>query len=200
MSSPSTTTANITTVEPEVLRQWITDNEDLVVLDVRSAAEFESVHIRGSYNVPLQLVSEHTDQLAERLGGRVVLVCQSGVRAEQARQRLGAAGVETAHVLTGGINSFADAGGDVVRGAQRWDIERQVRLVAGSLVVTGLLGGKFVSPKLRTVAGAIGAGLTFSGVTNTCAMGKALAAMPWNKTTQNLTAAESINQIPTTSA
>src|SRR5699024_5143784 len=102
MSSPSTTTTNITTVEPEVLRQWITDNEDLVVLDVRSAAEFESVHIRGSYNVPLQLVSEHTDQLAERLGGRVVLVCQSGVRAEQARQRLGAAGVETAHVLTGG--------------------------------------------------------------------------------------------------
>ncbi len=107
---------------------------------------------------------------------------------------------QPAHVLTGGVNAFADAGGDVVRGAQRWDIERQVRLVAGSLVVTGLVGGKFISPKMRAVAGAIGAGLTFSGVTNTCAMGKALAAMPWNKTTQNLTAAESINQIPTTSA
>lgn len=193
MTSPSTT---ITTVEPDTLRRWITDHEDLIVIDVRSAAEFEALHIRGSYNVPLPLVSEHTDQLAERLGESVVLVCQSGVRAEQARQRLGAAGVETAHVLTGGVNAFANAGGDVVRGAQRWDLERQVRLVAGSLVVTGLVGGKFLSPKLRTVAGAIGAGLTFSGVTNTCAMGKALSVMPWNKTTGAPTAAQAINQIP----
>jgi len=193
MNSPSTT---ITTVEPATVRQWITDHKDLVVIDVRSPAEFEALHIRGSYNVPLPLVSEHTEQLAERLGERVILVCQSGVRAEQARQRLGAAGVETAQVLTGGVSAFAAAGGDVVRGAQRWDLERQVRLVAGSLVVTGLVGGKFLSPKLRTVAGAIGAGLTFSGVTNTCAMGKALSVMPWNKTTAAPTADEAINQIP----
>ena len=31
------------------------------------------------------------------------------------------------------------------------------------------------------LAGAIGTGLTFSAATNTCAMGKALSAMPWNK-------------------
>lgn len=193
MTSPSTT---ITAIEPATLRQWITDHEGLIVVDVRSAAEFESLHIRGSYNVPLPLLSEHTAELAERLGEHVVLVCQSGIRAEQARQRLGSVGVETAHVLTGGVSSFANVGGDVVRGAQRWDLERQVRLVAGSLVVTGLVGGKFLSPKLRTVAGAIGAGLTFSGVTNTCAMGKALSVMPWNKTTATPTAAQAINQIP----
>lgn len=191
-----TSAANITTIEPSALLQWTTDHEDLVVLDVRSPAEFEAIHIRGSYNVPLPLLSEHTDELAERLGQRVVLVCQSGVRAEQARQRLGAAGVETAHVLTGGVNAYADIGGDVVRGAQRWDLDRQVRLAAGSLVVTGLVGGKFLSPKLRTLAGAIGAGLAFSGVTNTCAMGKALAAMPWNKSAEEPTPAQAITQIP----
>lgn len=196
--TPTSTT--VTTVEPATLHQWITDHADLVVIDVRSAAEFEALHVRGSYNVPLPLLSEHIDELAERLGDRVVLVCQSGVRAEQARQRLGAVGVETAHVLTGGVNAFAAAGGDVVRGLQRWDLERQVRLVAGSLVVTGLLGGKFLSPKLRAVAGAVGAGLTFSGVTNTCAMGKALSVMPWNKTTAAPTADEAINQIPRQSA
>lgn len=197
MTSASTT---ITTVSPQTLREWITEHEDLVVLDVRSAAEFESLHVRGSYNVPLPLLSEHTAELAERLGQRVVLVCQSGARAEQARQRLAGAGLDTAYVLTGGAPGFADAGGNVVRGSTRWDMERQVRMVAGSAVVLGLAGGRFVSPKLRTLAGIIGTGLTFSAVSNSCAMGKALSSMPWNKTADEPTRESAILQIPAANA
>ena len=189
-------TSTVTALDPETLRDWISRQEDLIIVDVRSAAEFETMHIRGSYNVPLPLLSENTDELAERLGQRVVLVCQSGVRAEQARQRLDGAGIDTARILTGGVPGFAAAGGDVVRGAQRWDLERQVRLTAGSLVIAGLLAGKLVSPKLRLLAGAIGTGLTFSAATNTCAMGNALSKMPWNKTATEPTAAAAINQIP----
>ncbi|SKB85082.1 Rhodanese-related sulfurtransferase [Arthrobacter sp. 49Tsu3.1M3] len=167
-----------------------------MIIDVRSAAEFESVHIRGSYDVPLPLLSEHTDELAARLGSRVVLVCQSGARAEQARQRLGASGITTAYVLTGGVPGFAAAGGDVVKGKDRWDLERQVRLAAGSLVVLGLAGGKFISPRIRTLAGVIGAGLTFSAATNTCAMGRALSAMPWNKSATEPTRETAIMNLP----
>ncbi len=195
--NPSTTTApDVPTVDAETLRSWIDAHNDLIILDVRSGAEFESMHIRGSYNVPLPLLSEHADELTERLGQRVVLVCQSGVRAEQARQRLGGAGIETAHVLTGGVPAFAGAGGSIVRGIQRWDLERQVRLVAGTLVVTGLTCGKFLSPKFRLLAGAIGGGLTFSAATNTCAMGKVLAAMPWNRTAEEPTREAAILQLP----
>ena len=189
-------TPTVTDVSPQTLREWMVQHQDLVVIDVRSAAEFESLHIKGSYNVPLNLLSEHTEDLVSRLGERVVLVCHSGVRAEQARQRLATVGLESAYVLEGGASGFADAGGDVVRGASRWDLERQVRLVAGSLVLTGLVGGKFVSPKLRTVAGIIGTGLTFSAATNTCAMGKALSAMPWNKAAVKPTATSALQQIP----
>jgi rhodanese-related sulfurtransferase len=195
MTSPSTTAA-VTALAPEALRSWIVEHQDLVVIDVRSAVEFEAMHIRGSYNVPLPLLSEHTDELAARLGGRVVLVCQSGARAEQARQRLGASGIDAAYVLTGGVPGFAAAGGDVVRGKDRWDLERQVRLVAGSLVVLGLTGGKFVSPKIRTLAGVIGAGLTFSAATNTCAMGQVISAMPWNKSTKEPTRESAILSLP----
>ncbi|MGK3647231.1 rhodanese-like domain-containing protein [Pseudarthrobacter enclensis] len=194
MTSPST--AAVTALAPETLRSWITEHQDLVVIDVRSAAEFESLHIRGSYNVPLPLLSEHADELAARLGSRVVLVCQSGVRAEQARQRLAKAGIETAYVLTGGAPGYAAAGGDVVRGKDRWDLERQVRLVAGFLVMLGLAGGKFVSPKIRTLAGVIGTGLTFSAATNTCAMGKAISAMPWNKAAKEPTRESAILALP----
>ncbi|MCP1415153.1 rhodanese-like domain-containing protein [Paenarthrobacter sp. A20] len=195
MTSPTKASA-ITTLAPETLHNWIAEHRDLMVIDVRSAAEFESMHIRGSYNVPLPLLSEHTDELAARLGSRVVLVCQSGARAEQARQRLGASGIEGAHVLTGGVPGFVAAGGDVVRGKDRWDLERQVRLAAGSLVVLGMVGGKFISPKIRVLTGAIGAGLTFSAATNTCAMGKVLSVMPWNKAAKEPTRESAILQLP----
>lgn len=186
----------LTDVDAQTLREWIDRNDDLIVLDVRSAAEFEGLHIKGSYNVPLPLLSEHADELAERLGRHVVLVCQSGVRAGQARTQLNTAGLENATVLTGGVPAFEAAGGDVVRGAQRWSLERQVRLAAGSLVLAGMLGGKLVSPKVSMLAGAIGAGLSFSAVTNTCAMGNVLARMPWNKTAAEPTAQSAIRQLP----
>lgn len=187
--------SDMTTLDPQTLREWLTQHEDLIVIDVRSAAEFETLHIRGSYNVPLPLLAEHTEDLAERLGQRVVLVCQSGVRAEQARQRLDGVGAGSALILTGGVPAFAAAGGDVVRGAQRWALERQVRMAAGGLVMAGILGGRFVSPKMRALAGAIGAGLAVSAATNTCTMGAVLSKMPWNRAAAEPTAAAAIGQI-----
>lgn len=170
------------TTSPEELKSWLEAGSEVVILDVRSAAEFDSQHIYGSYNVPLQLLAEHTTELAEKLDTKVVLVCQSGVRATEAKQNLAGAGFDNAHVLAGGVPAFHKAGGQTVEGSKRWSLERQVRMAAGSLVVAGLVGGKFLSPKVRNVAGVIGAGLTFSAATNTCAMGKALSTMPWNKT------------------
>jgi rhodanese-related sulfurtransferase len=186
-----------TEIDAPTLRGWIDHHDDLTVLDVRSAAEYEGLHIEGSYNVPLPLLSEHAGEVADRLGRHVVLVCQSGVRAGQARTHLNTAGLEGAVVLTGGVPAFEAAGGEVVRGARRWSLERQVRMAAGSLVLAGLVGGKLVSPKMGMLAGAIGAGLSFSAATNTCAMGTVLARMPWNKTASEPTAESAIHQLPT---
>lgn len=178
------------------LLTWQQEHEDVVIIDVRSAAEFASQHIRGAYNVPLPLLSEHTGEFASRLHSRVVLVCQSGARAEQARQRLNGAGLDAAYVLTGGTAGFAASGGAVVSGKTRWGLERQVRLTAGSLVLLGLTGGRFLSPKIRSLAGVIGAGLTFSAATNTCAMGTALSALPWNRAQKEPTRESAIAQLP----
>ncbi|MBG6181166.1 rhodanese-like domain-containing protein [Arthrobacter sp. CAN_A1] len=186
----------LTALTPQQLRAWQQDHEDVVVIDVRSAAEFASLHIRGAYNVPLPLLSEHTEEFASRLHSRVVLVCQSGARAEQARQRLNGAGLDSAYVLTGGTAGYAADGGAVVKGKTTWDLERQVRLTAGSLVLLGLTGGRFVSPKIRGIAGVIGAGLTFSAATNTCAMGNALSALPWNRAQTEHTRESAIAQLP----
>jgi hypothetical protein len=68
----------------------------------------------------------------------------------------------------------------VDRGVERWDLERQVRLVAGSLVVSSVVGSVAV-PRLKWLAAAVGAGLTYAAVTNTCAMATALSKLPWNR-------------------
>ncbi|MEG3614379.1 rhodanese-like domain-containing protein [Isoptericola haloaureus] len=188
-------TATVTTIEPGELKQRLADDE-LTIIDVRTPAEFESVHIRGSYNVPLPLLSEHTHDLADRLGGRVVLVCQSGVRAGQAQDRLSSVGVSSAEVLAGGISAFESAGGTVVRGAQRWAMDRQVRMVAGSLVLAGFVGSKVIHPRVGLLAGAIGAGLTYSALSNSCAMAAALSKMPWNRTEVSPTYENTIRSIP----
>lgn len=61
-------------------------------------------------------------------------------------------------------------------------LERQVRIAAGSLVLVGVLLGALVNPAGYYLSGFVGAGLTFAGITDTCAMGMLLAKMPWNQT------------------
>lgn len=152
------------------------------VLDVRTPGEFETAHIAGAYNVPLELLREHRDEIIKHLDEDVVLVCRSGQRAAQAEETLRNAGLPNVHILDGGITAWEAKGFAVNRGAQRWDLERQVRLVAGSIVLSSILGS-VAAPKLKWVAGAVGGGLTFAALSNTCAMGMLLAKLPYNRGT-----------------
>ncbi|MDG1786336.1 MAG: rhodanese-like domain-containing protein [Ilumatobacter sp.] len=52
-------------IDAATLRQLLADDPGLRILDVRSGAEFASVHIGGSYNVPLDTLAEHASDLAD---------------------------------------------------------------------------------------------------------------------------------------
>jgi rhodanese-related sulfurtransferase len=152
------------------------------VVDVRTPAEFETAHISGSYNVPLDVLDKHGAEVAQHLGQdhHVVLVCRSGQRSEQAAQVLAKEGLSGGHVLEKGIVDWEGQGFEVDRGAQRWDLERQVRLVAGSIVLSSVLGS-IAFPRLKWLAAGIGGGLTYAAISNTCAMGTALSKLPYNR-------------------
>ncbi len=149
------------------------------LLDVRSNGEFRTCHIPGAVNVPLDQVGRYRDQIVAA-GEPVVVVCQQGGRAKQAQDKLTEAGADGLHVLIGGMVAWQQAEGAVVKGEQRWGLERQVRLVAGLLVLLSILGSLAV-PGLKFVAGLVGAGLTFAAVSNTCMMGNVLARLPYNR-------------------
>ena len=176
------TTSTAAAIDSRELWDLLNSPTPLRLLDVRTRAEFDAAHISGSYNVPLDLLREHRQEIARHLDEDVVLVCRSGHRATQAQETLRNAGLLNVHILDGGITAWQARSYPVTRGAQRWDLERQVRLVAGSAVLLSILGS-IAAPKLKWLAAAMGAGLTVAALTNTCAMGMALSRLPYNRAT-----------------
>jgi rhodanese-related sulfurtransferase len=177
----NTTLPATDTIDAQRLRELMREDPALRILDVRTGGEFDSVHIPGSYNVPLDTLGEHVNDLAD-VAHPVVLICKSGARAGQAHSKLAGAGKQHLHILEGGMDAWEATGGDVVRGTTtKWALDRQVRLAAGSISLAGILLSIFV-PRAKWLAGGVAAGLTFSALSNTCAMGTMLSKLPYNRT------------------
>lgn len=150
------------------------------LIDVRTPAEFEAVHARGAESVPLDRLDPAA--MGANGGGGVYVICQSGGRSAKACERLMAAGLAGVCSVEGGTTAWEAAGLPVERGASRViSIERQVRIVAGTLVVIGTVLGWAVHRAFLGVPLFVGSGLVFAGVTDFCGMGMLLARMPWNQ-------------------
>jgi hypothetical protein len=111
----------------------------------------------------------------------VVLVCVTGQRAQRAEAALRTSGMENLHVLEGGMRAWQGAGLSVRKTKHRWDIERQVRFLAGSLVFLGTIAGWLISPVLLVLPALVGGGLAAAALTNTCLMGMVLTKLPYNQ-------------------
>ncbi|MBX3095343.1 MAG: rhodanese-like domain-containing protein [Fimbriimonadaceae bacterium] len=162
------------------LQNWMSSGKAVQLVDVRGAGEYAAGHIPGTYFMPLEEVVNRVEDLDQHR--TVVLVCQSGRRACIAENQL-QGNHDQIFVLEGGTQAWADAGNPLVKSAKStWALERQVRLVAGILVLIGVALGFTVSPGWFGIAAFVGAGLTFAGLTNICGMAAVLAKMPWNQT------------------
>ncbi|WP_329389464.1 rhodanese-like domain-containing protein [Streptomyces sp. NBC_01351] len=158
---------------------------ELTVVDVRAPGEFATGHLPDALNVPLVRLARSVPELREVAEQRPLLVvCASGGRSERAVTELAVHGI-AASSLTGGTRAWVAAGHRLEHpaGPARavWAMERQVRFTAGGIVLLGLLLGLFVHPAFQLLAGAIGAGLVFSAVTNTCGLALLLSRLPFNR-------------------
>lgn len=154
------------------------------LLDVRTPSEFSEVHIPGVIGIPLdELTPEAVVRVGGTLtGGPLYLVCHSGNRAAKAGEKIARLGITDGVVVEGGIQAWIAAGYPVIRsGLKVISLERQVRIVAGALVLTGVLFGTFLHPGFFGLSGFVGAGLLFAGVTDFCGMGLLLARLPYNQ-------------------
>jgi len=67
--------------------------EGAVIVDVRTKAEYQSGHIHGSKNIPLDRIKNEAASL-KRLNKPVITVCRSGARSGVAKAVLASAGIE----------------------------------------------------------------------------------------------------------
>ena len=156
------------------------------LIDVRSPAEFRAQHVAGARNVPLDQMqpAELVRQLRQeglQNGDELYLICQSGQRARRAAEQLQSL-LPGVQVIEGGTEACVGCGLPIEQAASNViSIQRQVQITAGSLVLLGVILGTWLHPGWYGLAGFVGAGLTFAGLSNTCAMALLLARMPWNR-------------------
>ena len=152
------------------------------ILDVRTPGEFDTVKIAGSVNMALDRLDAAA--LIARFGAETPLycICQTGTRSQIAASKLRAGGLRQVIQVDGGTNAWVAAGYAVESGARKvMSLDRQMRITAGALVVTGIAGGALVHPAAYGLAAVIGAGLVYAGLSNSCGMTVVLAKMPWNR-------------------
>ncbi len=103
--------ARVPFVRPADLKERMDKGDDLLVLDVRTAPEFEGGHVRGALNLPVQdlgtrLGEINKDELEALKATPVFIMCASGSRAAQAARILKNAGFSDLTVVDGGYNKW----------------------------------------------------------------------------------------------
>lgn len=151
-----------------------------VLIDIREADEHAREHIPGARHHALSRLNASNPA---RAGDEILVFhCRSGARTKANAPRLAAAagGCET-YVLEGGLDAWKQAGlPTAIDRRQPIEINRQVQIGAGSLVVIGVLLGVLVSPAFYGLAAFVGVGLMFAGISGFCGLARVLALMPWN--------------------
>ena len=171
------------TITPHALQEYFRDGGVIDLIDVRTPVEFREIHAGVARNVPLDQLDPVA--LLEARNGTsdepLYVICRTGSRAKQACDKIAAAGFGNVVNIEGGTLAWEQAGLPVVRGKKAVSLERQVRIVAGLLVLIGAVLALTVSPWFALLPAFVGAGLAFAGITDTCGMGMMLAKMPWNQ-------------------
>ena len=172
------------TIPASEFQRLLAAQPSLPVLDVRTPAEFDEVHVTAAQNVPLGELQPKALYDAGKLpaGQSVYLLCRSGARATKAAEQFAAQGYADTIVVEGGTLACVEGGVPVTRGTTTvMSLERQVRVAAGAIVLIGFILGHWVYFGFHWLSAFIGAGLVFSGLTDWCGMGILLAMAPWNQ-------------------
>ena len=174
---------NISTTTPKSLGNLIKNGQTVQLIDVRTPAEYRECHVISAQNIPLNSLDPKTI-VESKKGSKetpLYIICQSGNRAKKACEKFNMIGHHHVVNVEGGTKAWQEEGLPVVRGKKNFSLERQIRIVAGTIVFVGAVLGWMIHPAFISLSAFVGAGLVFSGITDTCTMGIMLAKMPWNK-------------------
>jgi rhodanese-related sulfurtransferase len=172
------------TINPTELNKLRQSGGSCALLDVRTPAEHEKIHVPGVHLVPVDDLDP--EALAATNGfpkdATIYILCHSGVRAERAARKMEGKGFRDCVVVEGGTAAWAAAGLPVNQTERQiLPLNQQMQLVAGTMALTGAVLAFLVNPAWVLLSGFVGLGLIVAGATGFCPMVIMLAKMPWNQ-------------------
>lgn len=81
-----------------------------IILDVRSAFEYQAGHIRGAVHAPLNALGASVDKVVQDKERQIVLVCEHGPRAQMAKFFLKIKGFKNLELLDGHMSLWRRTG------------------------------------------------------------------------------------------
>ena len=157
--------------------------KDLVIIDVRTSAEFNRGHIPNTLNIHGAPLRSHLSELPPTT--TVAIVCQRGGRSQLACEGLS----RDFHGLSnvdGGTAAWIRAGLPVEKENKNMHqtsdskLRRQTHLVAGIMLITALSMGLTGHPAWFYLACLPAFGLMLDAITGICPMTLMLKKAPWN--------------------
>lgn len=99
-------------VSVDEVKQLLDAQADVLVLDVRTSAEYsgEGGHIAGARNLPMDTLAQRLGELEGERQRPIRLVCRTDRRSAQAAQLLGEAGFADARAVQGGMSAWLARG------------------------------------------------------------------------------------------
>ncbi len=167
-------------ISPKESLDLTAKDSSVKLLDVRSALEFSQEHIKGSVNIPIDMLSAKVDELS-RTNNTYIVLCRTGNRSPMAADMLMQSGINSVKVMDGGITRWKNSRLPLIKGEGGISLERQVRVIAGSLVLSGILLALFINPWFLIIPVFVSCGLIFAGLTDNCLMGMLLMKLPYNQ-------------------
>lgn len=171
------------TIAPQRLGELLREGRAIELIDVRTPAEYRSVHATIARLVPLDGLDPRAVMASRQgtAGDPLYVICRSGTRGEKAVEKFRTAGYSDVVNVAGGTVAWERAGLPVVRGKRMLPLDRQVQLTAGIIALAGFGLGESADPRWFLLSGFVGLGLVFAGVTGFCPLGWLIARMPWNQ-------------------
>lgn len=157
-----------------------TDPNSTVIIDIREPSEYAREHIPGSLNIPSTELNKKDfsgdkDKIA-------VFHCKLGNRTRSFQTALSNTGFKEIYCMEGGIEQWKKCGLPIeINQDAPMDIMRQVQIIAGGLVLLGVVLAYLISFSFILLSAFVGLGLLMAGVTGFCGMAKLLMFLPWNK-------------------
>ncbi len=169
-------------VDAITVQAWVSEGR-AQLFDIREADEFFREHIEAAALVPQARFDSRTGDTHRNDDSEIaVFYCNSGQRTRAAAAAITRCGFREVYAMKGGLAGWKGAGFNTKVNRQApISLQRQVQITAGSMVVAGLLLAWLLSPWFALISGFVGLGLVFAGVTNTCALARLLALLPYNR-------------------